>query len=191
MSHDTLVHRAVRPMVRRLARTGLHPNAVTAARIVMAVTAAGFFATGTAGLLKVGCCLFVAAALLDRVDGELARQTGKFTAWGHRLDLVGDCSADALAFIGLGYGSRLGPLGLWAPLLGLSAASAVIALFWQLNIRHADADSETPDRTFDPDDAMLLVPIIIICAGPPPILLLAGLLTPVIAGAAIWRRVTL
>ncbi len=191
MSHNTLVHRAVRPLVRRLGHTSLQPNVVTAARITLAVAAAGCFAVGGPSLLGVGCLLFAGAALLDRVDGELARQTGKFSVWGHRLDLVGDCSADALAFLALGYGDRFGVLGLWSPLLGLSAAAAIVALFWQFNIRQGGAVSRAPNRPFDPDDAMLLVPVLLVCAGATPVVLVAGVLTPVVAAYAIWQRMTL
>ena len=190
MSHNTFVHRAIRPLVRRLSATNLQPNTVTMVRITMAVTAAGCFAAGPS-LLGAGCVLFAGSALLDRVDGELARQTGRFSNWGHRLDLVGDCSADALTFIGLGYGSRLGPLAFWAPLLGLSAGTSIVALFWQFNVRRYVAATISAGRLFDPDDAMFLVPFLLLSAGPGPVLLLAGVLTPLAALYAIWQRVSL
>ncbi len=191
MSHNTLVHRAVRPVVRQLGRTGLQPNTVTAIRILLAVAAAACFAMARPNLLYVGCVLFAGAALLDRVDGELARLTRRFSAWGHRMDLVADCSADALAFLGLGYGGRSGPLGLWSPLLGVSAGASIVALFWQFNIRQCGATPRAPGRRFDPDDAMFLVPVLLVCAGIPPVMLLAGVVTPLAATYAIYHRITL
>jgi hypothetical protein len=45
--------------------------------------------------------------LLDRADGELARQTGKCSAVGHRFDLCSDYAANATIFLGLGLRSVL------------------------------------------------------------------------------------
>ena len=67
-------------------------------------------------LMRASDALLV-SLLLDRADGELARQTGRSSLGGYRYDLVCDCIGNIVAFIGLGIGLRaaMGPL---AVLLG-------------------------------------------------------------------------
>ncbi len=189
MSHQTLLHRAVRPLVRPLARLGLRPNHLSALRLVTAMGAAWGFAVGSRRALAVGSALFTGSALLDRADGELARQTNRFTPLGHRLDLVGDCAADALGFVALGFGARRTALGRLAPALGLSAGASVVALFLQLNSGRRRPTAAV--RPVDPDDAMLLVPVLLLWLGAVPVVALAGTLTPAAAAYARARRLTL
>ena len=104
------------------------------------------------------------------------------------MDLVGDCTADAAAFVALGVGARRGQLGRLAPALGLSAGASVIALFVQLNARPSGVEAVRP---VDPDDAMLLVPALLACFGATPVVALAGTVTPAVALYARLRRLTL
>lgn len=182
MSHDTLLHRIVRPVVRRIATTRIRPNHLTALRIAMALAAAAAFAAGRDYLIYVGSGLFVLSALLDRADGELARYTGRFSKMGHRLDLIADFGADALLFMAMGIGAQTGWLGWTAPVLGVVSALGIAALFWNLN-KPGTASIRPVRRMIDPDDLMLLVPVLACAAGPAPLLLLAGTITPL---AALW-----
>ena len=188
MSHNTLLHRCVRPLVARVAGTGLRPNQVTALRIATALAAGVAFAAGSERAIRVGSGLFVVSAVLDRADGELARQTGQFSKRGHVLDLAGDCSADAVAMLAIGVGAMPTWLGVWAPMLGLSGAISTVVLFWHLNRPSRRPRRATADRLFDPDDAMLGVPLLACCAGLPTVLLLAGGLTPLAAGWLLMRE---
>jgi hypothetical protein len=185
MSHDTIVHRIVRPAVRLLARTPVTPDHLTALRFATGVAAAVAFALGGRGWVDIGAAVFVVSALLDRADGELARQTQRFSRHGYRYDLLADWSAGAMAFIGLGIGARAGGLGLAAPLLGVLAAIGVSVLFWGLNVRHlanlpryADGGGRV---LADPDDGMFAVPPLLWCFGATWVLLAAGILTPLLA----------
>ncbi len=197
MSHDTLLHRLIRPTVRRLAATRLQPNHLTTLRIATGIGAASCFAAGGLLELRLGAGLFVLSALLDRADGELARQSGRFSRLGHWLDLASDCSCDALIFLGLAFGAWSGALRNLAPLLGVLAALGTVLLFWLLNLPDARPASSSPGsrrrpaarRAFDPDDLVLGVPLIVCTAGPDAALLLAGVLTPLaVIGVAISRR---
>ncbi len=182
MSHDTLLHRFVRPAVRRLAPTAVRPNHITLLRIATGLGAAMAFATGVTGWIALGAGLFTVSALLDRADGELARLTRRFSRLGHVLDLVADCGADVLAFLAMGYGARHGWLGHWAPVLGLSAAFGVAALFWHLNRTVPGMLlRQHPVRPVDPDDLVLTIPLLACCFGLAPVLLLAGSITPLAA----------
>lgn len=157
----------------------------------MALGAAACFTTGSLGYLYIGCGLFVGSALLDRIDGELARQTGRFSVWGHRLDLAGDCAGDALAFVCLGYGARSSMIGLLSPVLGALAAIGVVVLFWQLNRNLGGTKARNLSPLFDPDDAILAVPLLLLCFGVVPVIVLVGIATPLAALYAVWRRLTL
>ena len=90
LSHDTLLHRLVRPAARQLAPTRLRPNHLTALRIATALAAAAAFARGTPAAIWAGSGLFTVSAVLDRADGELARLTGRFSGLGHKLDLISE-----------------------------------------------------------------------------------------------------
>jgi archaetidylinositol phosphate synthase len=183
VSHNTLLHRFVRPAVRRLAPTAIRPNHITLLRIATGLGAALAFAAGTTGWIAVGAGLFAVSALLDRADGELARLTRRFSRLGHVLDLVADFGADALAFIAMGYGARHGWLGHWALWLGASAAMGVAVLFWHLNRTVPGVRHQHPVRPVDPDDLVLTIPLLACCVGLAPVLLLAGTITPL---AAAW-----
>ena len=171
-----------------MARTKVRPNHLTGLRIVTAMAAATAFSFGSVEAIRAGSGLFVVSALLDRADGELARQTGRFSKWGHVLDLAGDCGADALAMLAIGIGATRTWLGWWAPVLGISGALSTAVVFWHLN-RPTQRPRRVPaDRLFDPDDAILGVPFLACCVGLPPVLLLAGGLTPLVAAWLLTRE---
>ncbi len=82
MSHNTWMHRAVRPVARSLARTRVTPNQVNTLRLVAGLAAAAFAEgseTWRAGTFLLGM-------FLDRADGELARLSGKISPRGHTYD---------------------------------------------------------------------------------------------------------
>ena len=188
VSHNTLLHRLIRPVVARVATTGLLPNHVTGLRIATALVAAAAFSVGSVQAIRIGSVLFVVSALLDRADGELARQTGRFSKWGHVLDLAGDCSADALTMLAVGAGATGSWLGWWAPVLGVSGAVSTGVIFWQLNHPSQQPLDASAHRLFDPDDAVLGIPLLACCVGLPPVLLLAGGFTPLVAGWLLTRQ---
>jgi phosphatidylglycerophosphate synthase len=186
VSSDTLIHRIVRPAVRRLARTRVTPNHVTTLRLATGIAAAAAFAAGGGLWPAIGGGIFVLSMLLDRADGELARQSGRASAGGHRYDLASDCASNILAFIGIGIGA-VPVLGALGPLLGVLAGIGIGALFWQINALKLVAlrpFSAWDDRfNADPDDAMILVPVLIWCDAAVPALFAAAVITPL---AALW-----
>ena len=188
VSHNTALHRLVRPLVTCVAKTKVRPNHLTGWRVVTALAAATVLSFGSVQAIRVGSGLFVVSALLDRADGELARQTRRFSHWGHLLDLAWDCGADALAMLAIGLAATRTWLGWWAPVLGISGALSTAVVFWHLN-RPSQRTSQVPtDRLFDPDDAILGMPLLACCVGLPPVLLLAGGLTPLVAAWLLTRE---
>lgn len=193
MSHDTLVHGIVRPAVRALAGSWVTPDHLTGLRFATAVAAAASFAQGSGTWTSIGVGVFVASALLDRADGELARQTGRFSRHGHRYDLMADCLAGVMAFIGLGLGAADGALGPAAVVLGLVAGAGIGGLFWEINVA---APGKLPGWTgrggrvlADPDDGIFALPLLVLCFGAEAALVPGSIVTP---AAALWlalRRV--
>lgn len=165
MSHDTWFHRAARVVARPLARSPVTPNQVTTLRLAAGLAAAAALAEGGADWRNWGAAIFALAMFLDRLDGELARLAGKTSPWGHRYDLFSDASANALAFLGLGIGLRAGEFGAWAPAMGLIAGLAVAAILWLVvrkESHHGPRAGQLDSAAgFDPDDAMIAVPVMI------------------------------
>jgi CDP-diacylglycerol--glycerol-3-phosphate 3-phosphatidyltransferase len=91
-----LVGRVVAPVVTRLARAGVTPDAITLAGTVGAVAAAVLL-IGT-GHLWWGAFTVTVFVLLDMLDGALARARGGGSVFGAVLDSVGDRAADAAIF---------------------------------------------------------------------------------------------
>lgn len=186
MSTNTLIHRIVRPVIHRIAHTRITPNHITTLRLLTGAAAALAFAQGEALWLAIGGCIFLLSMLLDRADGELARQTGRASVNGHRYDLVSDCTSNILAFIGIGVGA-VPALGVLGPLLGVVAGAGIGALFWQLNVLklvESRPFSAWDDRfNADPDDAMVFVPLLVWAGAVVPTLIAAAAITPL---AALW-----
>ncbi len=165
MSHETLIHRVVRPGVRWLAKTKVTPNQVTTARLVTGIAAAAAFAEGSDAPRSIGAALFFFSTLLDRVDGDLARLSGKSSPSGHKYDLVSDALCNALALAGLGVGLRDGAFGAWAPAMGVLAGlgvSGILLLVMAAERRQGPRAAELPGLGwFDVDDAVLLLPLVV------------------------------
>lgn len=181
MSHDTLLHRTLRPVVGWLVRTPVTPDVLTLLRLLTGLGAAACFACGPR-LMNPGAGLCLVSMLLDRADGELARQSGRFSRRGERLDLISDCVATMAIFVGLGIGAAPAAWRAAGLACGVLAAVATVGLFVQLNRpTPAGAVRLVPSRRFDPDDAMLVVPFAIWAGGASWVLFASGVLTPIAA----------
>ena len=189
MSHDTWAHRIVRPAVRRLAATAVTPNQLTTLRLLTAIAAALLLAAGDRGLSIIGGAIFLASFFLDRADGDLARLTGKSSPWGHRYDLCADYSANILVFVGIGFGLQESVLGSSAIVLGAVAGSAIVLIFWLVRfVERAEGAAVFPSAGgFDPDDAMVIIPLSIWLDGEIYILLAAAIGAPAFFGWSVWR----
>ena len=138
--------RLARVLVAPLARTPVTPNHITSASLLVALAAAGLFASGSAAAADWGAGLFVLARFLDHFDGELARLTGKSSRFGYYFDYVAGTISYAALFAGIGIGLAGGVLGDWALLLGAAgAASALIAMPLNLDLdkRRAPGEAKT------------------------------------------------
>ncbi|HUR68599.1 MAG TPA: CDP-alcohol phosphatidyltransferase family protein [Candidatus Thermoplasmatota archaeon] len=103
---ETTLH----PAARTAQRLGITPNFVTMLSLVFAIAAAIFFALAGAGTevyLFVGAACVAVNAILDGLDGRLARLTNSSSKRGDYLDHVVDRYSDAAILLGL----ALSPLG--------------------------------------------------------------------------------
>lgn len=163
MSHNTWIHRGVRMLVRPLVRTPVTPNHLTTARLFTGLGAAAAFATGEEQWIRAGAALFVLSMLFDRADGELARLSGKSSRLGQLYDIVSDAFCDTATLAGIGIGLSGGDWGKLAIVMGLVAGLSVAFIF--LLIFGIERDLGPGSGTFegfagfDPDDAMVLIPI--------------------------------
>lgn len=85
-------------IVRALALSRIHPNALTFIGLLINIWAAWLFAEGkmfAAGLVVVGASVF------DMVDGRVARQTNQVTKFGGFFDSVLDRYSDLALYMGL------------------------------------------------------------------------------------------
>ncbi|RKN48513.1 DUF5941 domain-containing protein [Micromonospora endolithica] len=87
------------------ARLGLTPTVVTMISILFAVAAAVLFGVGDRPALVLGGVLLYLGFVLDCVDGQLARYTRNFSAWGGWLDTMADRAKEYVVYAGLGYGA--------------------------------------------------------------------------------------
>ena len=191
MSHNTWVHQIVRPATRWLIGTRINPNHVTTVRLATALAASLLLAAAGRNWSVIAAGIFIISFLLDRADGELARQTGKSSAWGHQFDLFSDYFANIAVFLGIGFGQRGSPLGDTAVVLGILAGMAIVSIFAIVSRIERNeglgAGAFPTAAGFDPDDAMVIVPIAICFGGEMYILIAAAIGAPIFFLWTCWR----
>jgi phosphatidylglycerophosphate synthase len=137
----------------RVFRPLAHPLVLLFARLrvppPLIVVAAG--AAGSAGAVELGRGSLLAAALLvqlktllDNADGQLARLTGRTSAFGRYLDSEVDLVVNAALFTGLGWTSGQPALAL----AGFVALTSVLSLNFNVErlSREASAEPESDGR---------------------------------------------
>ena len=112
-----------RPFSKLLVRTPVTPNQISVASIVVGLAGASFLARGDRAAAVLGAVLFQLSAVVDCMDGDVARMACKESPLGKWLDIVGDQVVHAGIFIGIAVG--LAGRGSSEP-VGWLAASAVL-----------------------------------------------------------------
>nr|MBA3654633.1 CDP-alcohol phosphatidyltransferase family protein [Actinomycetota bacterium] len=96
----TSVEQGLKPIGSSLERTGIRPDHLTVAGLVVAVACAVAIAQGH---LVLGVVLLAASALPDLLDGAVARARGGGSVRGAFFDSVADRVTDALVLGGIGW----------------------------------------------------------------------------------------
>src|SRR5438552_6253169 len=110
------------PMERALLALGVTPNQLTAGSVLCSVGGAAAFATGR---FTMGGWLVIACAVLDALDGMVARSRGTASDAGELIDAAGDRYAEIATFAGIAAYYRSYPLGFWLALTSLAGALLV------------------------------------------------------------------
>lgn len=166
MAGDSWTHKIARVCILPLVNTPVTPNHLTILRLISGIAACTAFAIGSEHWNLWGGVLWLISAFLDRADGELARVSGKTSAWGHKFDYISDVTVTALFFVGIGIGLRESSLGYWTIVMGLTASFGVVAAEILADI-YDQAQKETGKKAytgfagFDFDDVLyLFAPIV-------------------------------
>ena len=175
--------RLARALVRPLAATPLTPNQVTTLSLALGLLAAWLYAAGGTAVHAGGAC-FMLAFLLDHADGELARLTGRTSAFGHYYDLAAGGAVLVALFFGVGIG--LGKIG-----LGVSAGVATAAIFalrLELERRAGKAATRQPNLLgCELEDVMYLLGPLTWLGLLEPFLVLAAIGAPLFALLVLWQ----
>lgn len=117
-----------RPLARLLIHTAVSPNAVSIASVLIGLAAAGCFAMGSYAAGILGAVLFQVSAVIDCVDGDIARAVFKESPLGKWLDLAGDQVVHVAVFAAMarGLAQQGGAMPVW---LGLSAVAGAVLSF--------------------------------------------------------------
>lgn len=111
---------ALRPIGHALARCGIPPNLVTLLGLAVAVACCY---TLYLGRLYVGLGLLVIVALIDVLDGAIARASGRTSRFGDVLDKVVDRYAEFALLLGLALGGFMSWWWSFFALFGMVMAS--------------------------------------------------------------------
>ncbi len=168
------VGRVVDPIASGLLRTGVSPDAVTAAGTLgVLVGALVFFPQG---MFFTGTAIVFFSVLTDLLDGAMARKLGRSSPFGAWLDSTCDRVADAAIFSGL---------VLWFTGAGddrLLAGVALFCLVAGMIVSYAKARAEGLGLRCDVGLAERAERLILVLLGT----LLAGLGLPVVLDVLLW-----
>jgi archaetidylinositol phosphate synthase len=185
MSYNTWIHKFARHLVVPLVDTPITPNHLTTGRLVFGLGAAVCFGVGEITWNVAGALAFIVSMVLDRADGELARLSGKSSRFGAIYDLITDAICNAALFIGLGVAAMNGGLGAWGLVMGIVAGICISIIFYAVIDVAASIDPGAAAFNsfagFDPDDAMIIVPIGAVLGYGQLLLTLATIITPFVA----------
>ncbi len=100
-----VVRRASKPLTRMAIRAGWTPNAITIVSLIVGLAAAASFAAGSWAWVLAGAVFLQLSLVIDCVDGEVARATGRFSSLGAWLDAATDRVKEFAVYAGLAIGA--------------------------------------------------------------------------------------
>ena len=118
-----------RPLSKLLIHTPVSPNTVSIVSILIGLVAAGLFAIGNYAMSITAAVLFQISAIIDCVDGDIARAVFKESPLGKWLDLAGDQVVHVAVFAAIAIGlwrQNTETPELW---LGISAVTGALLSF--------------------------------------------------------------
>lgn len=170
-SADGIVDRFLnRPLGRYLSKILIHapfsPNQVSIVSTLVGVLSGWFFARG---YFVSGALLLQLSAIIDCVDGDLARALCKESRLGKWLDLVGDQFVHVAVFAGIGFGlagsnpeSPALALGISAVLGTIISFAVILRFMHRKNGRKSSGLEKLIDATTNRDFSLLVLFLAII-----------------------------
>jgi archaetidylinositol phosphate synthase len=175
--------RLARASLRPLIWASITPNQITTLSLAIGLLAAFLYTRG-GWAAHLGAACLVLSLWLDHADGELARSTGRTSAFGHYYDLAADCCVLVAVFVGIGIGEGMLGFGVAAGL----GTTAIIVLRMALERRGGKAAVRQPNLLgFELEDIMYLLAPITWLGLLQPFLLLAGIGAPLFALFVLWE----
>jgi len=165
MSWTSPLRHAARAIALPLVDTRATPNHVTTVRLMIGFGAIAAFAIGAEQWNRIGGGLFLLSLVLDKADGELARMSGKSSPSGRLYDMLSDGVTTVLTFVALGFGMRASGQSLapWGPWIGFVAAGGIAVMYWIMyrieELDYRPENSAMAISGFEPDDALIAIPI--------------------------------
>jgi CDP-diacylglycerol--glycerol-3-phosphate 3-phosphatidyltransferase len=104
----------ISPVINLLVRKGVSPNAVTTVGLLFSMAAGVVYSTGN---IYLGGWLVGFSGTCDIIDGQLARKTGRTTAFGAFYDSCTDRFSDGFILMGLAWFFAGGPPLFWSPVV--------------------------------------------------------------------------
>lgn len=133
---------------RRLLKTSVTPNMITAASLVLGLAGSWWLASGSWGLQALGAWLLWFCCILDGCDGEVARLKMLSSQWGATFDLWADHLVHLTTFVAIPVGVwRSHPeTNFWLPgvLLVTGFLGCAVSVWW-LVLRKPDDEREALD----------------------------------------------
>ena len=181
--------RIARIAARGLARTPVRPNGVTGASMVVGCAAAVLLSMGSV-YAGIGAGVFVIAAWMDHVDGELARMTNTTSIFGHYFDHVAAMTNYVAMFVGAGIGLREAALEHWMIVLGVAAGLGVASIMsFRMVIESRLGRSSVRQQVkggFEIEDTLYVVAPVTWIGGLEYFIVLAGVGAPVFLIYVVW-----
>ena len=125
-----------RPVTEWLIRAGVSPNTLTTLGALVVIASAVAFGLGQ---IRWGAGLLLLSGVIDTLDGDVARATGKTTRFGAFYDSTLDRIGDGATFIGIAAFLLTAP-GIRYPVLG--AVVCMVAVLASLVVSYARARAE-------------------------------------------------
>lgn len=184
--------RIARIAAKGLSKTRMRPNCVTGSSMVVGLGAAVLLALGTP-YAYFGAGVFVVAAWMDHVDGELARMTDTASTFGHYFDHVAAMTNYVAMFAGAGIGLRDATLGPWMIGLGIAAGlgvAAIMSVRMLVEARLGRSSVRQKVRAgFEIEDTLYVVAPVTWLGGLEYFIILAGIGAPLFLIYVVWEGV--
>ena len=133
------VRRGFTPLLAAMERLGITPNHITVVAFLINLGAAVLVVFNQ---YIWAASIFIAASLLDLVDGSLARRTGNTTPFGSFLDSTLDRISEGAMFAAIAYRLAIDP-EVTLRMRGVNVALVVLALLGSVTVSYTRARAES------------------------------------------------